>query len=78
VRVGQRRVAGCRASGPPKADDAEPAARRDELVAKTDVAWVLGEIPDGGQSNQQRAVRWISERPGVRHLIAENPASVHP
>lgn len=50
----------------------------DYLVKPDDHVWVLGDISSGSRDGQLRALEWIKERPGTKHLIAGNHDSCHP
>lgn len=50
----------------------------DNLVTDNDTVIVLGDISVGGSAAQRAALKWVSERPGVKHLIAGNHDGVHP
>lgn len=44
----------------------------DRMVHKDAHVWVLGDISSGGSQAQRNALRWVSERPGIKHLISGN------
>lgn len=44
----------------------------DSVVGKDDTVWVLGDISSGTKGAQYRALQWISERSGDKHLVAGN------
>lgn len=50
----------------------------DSVVKPDDQVWVLGDLTVGGTEAVARALNWISDRPGVKHLIAGNHDPVHP
>lgn len=58
--------------------DAHLAQGWDDLVDEGDQIWVLGDISAGGTSSQRKALEWLSERPGNKHLIAGNHDGCHP
>lgn len=58
--------------------DRELARRWDSVVAAADNVWVLGDVSGGGRDAQARALAWVAERPGVKHLVAGNHDGVHP
>lgn len=78
LHIGHRLVAGLRGFEDPAEHDGELARRWDARVAAADVVWLLGDISGGGRGSQQRALAWIADRPGVKHLIAGNHDSAHP
>ncbi|SEH53665.1 Calcineurin-like phosphoesterase superfamily protein [Mycolicibacterium rutilum] len=78
LHIGHRLIAGLRGFDDSDDHDAELARRWDNDVSAGDTVWVLGDISAGGRGGQRRALEWLSERPGVKHLIAGNHDSVHP
>lgn len=58
--------------------DAMLAHRWDENVRPDDQVWVLGDLTLGGTEAVAHGLNWISDRPGVKHLIAGNHDPVHP
>ena len=78
LHIGHRLMAEKRGFVDPGEHDAELARRWDAVVSESDVVWVLGDVSAGGRRSQRRAVAWIAERPGVKHLIAGNHDAVHP
>lgn len=58
--------------------DAVLAFRWDAVVKPDDVVWVLGDISVGGKGAQLKALEWIKQRPGIKHLISGNHDSCHP
>ncbi len=78
LHIGHSLVAGLRGFEDPAEHDAELARRWDARVAAADTVWLLGDISGGGRGSQQRALAWIADRPGVKHLIAGNHDSAHP
>lgn len=50
----------------------------DATVKPDDTVWVLGDISAGGSAAQARALSWITERPGWKHLITGNHDGCHP
>ena len=43
-----------------------------------DQVWVLGDISAGGSKSQMKALAWLMQRPGTKHLIIGNHDGVHP
>ncbi|TXH08431.1 MAG: hypothetical protein E6R04_10745 [Spirochaetes bacterium] len=78
LHIGHRLVAELRGFTDPAEHDGELAARWDGLVADADVVWVLGDISGGGPRSQARALEWVAQRPGIKHLVAGNHDGVHP
>lgn len=83
LHIGHRLVAGLRGfttagESDPVAHDAALAENWDLAINRDDQVWVLGDISAGGQSSQANALQWISQRPGVKHLITGNHDGVHP
>lgn len=78
LHVGHDLVATLRGFDETTDHDLELSRRWDALIAETDVVWVLGDISGGGRSSQQRALQWVAQRPGIKHLIAGNHDGVHP
>jgi calcineurin-like phosphoesterase family protein len=50
----------------------------DNMVAKDDIVWVLGDISSGADKGQREAIEWFAARPGRKRLIAGNHDSAHP
>lgn len=48
------------------------------LVHPTDQIWVLGDVSCGGKTAMNNALQWVSERPGIKHLISGNHDACHP
>lgn len=61
-----------------EAHDAELAYRWDATVRPEDDVWVLGDVCVGGSALTKRALAWIGQRPGVKHLVPGNHCRVHP
>jgi calcineurin-like phosphoesterase family protein len=78
LHIGHRMVSQLRGFDNPAEHDAELAHRWDALVRPGEQVWVLGDISVGGKANETRALDWIAQRPGVKHLIAGNHDSCHP
>lgn len=78
LHIGHRHVAGLRGFDDPAEHDAALADNWDRLVRPDNQVWVLGDISVGGKTNEMRALEWIAQRPGVKHLIAGNHDSCHP
>lgn len=57
--------------------DAELARRWDAVVRPTDQVWVLGDVV-GRRGHETRGLEWISERPGIKHLVSGNHDDTHP
>lgn len=45
---------------------------------RNDQVWVLGDISGGGSKSQERALAWLIQRPGTKHLICGNHDGCHP
>lgn len=54
------------------------AANWDTTVRKDDHVWIVGDISSGSSSAQTNALLWLSERPGIKHLIYGNHDGPHP
>lgn len=54
------------------------AAAWDGLVGPKDQVWVLGDISAGGTAAQERALIWLTQRPGEKHLVSGNHDGCHP
>ena len=78
LHIGHRLVAGLRGFDESESHDAQLARRWDHAMSGGDTVWVLGDISAGGRGGQRRALDWLAQRPGVRHLIAGNHDGVHP
>lgn len=50
----------------------------DAVVRPDDQVWVLGDISAGGKAAETNALRWLTQRPGWKHLVAGNHDSCHP
>jgi len=61
-----------------EAHDRALAAHWDALVRPDDQIWVLGDISIGSGTAERRALAWLAERPGSKHLIAGNHDPCHP
>lgn len=80
LHIGHRVVAAHRGYGYLNSDspvgisahDAHLAMNWDAVVRPDDTVWILGDLSAGGSNAQRNALKWISERPGVKHLIAGN------
>ncbi len=48
------------------------AANWDAVVQPDDHVWVLGDLSMGGTEAVARALNWVGDRPGVKHLITGN------
>lgn len=72
LHVSHRMVAQLRGFDDPGAHDAALAENWDARVRPDDQVWVLGDISVGGKANEMRALEWIAQRPGVKHLVAGN------
>lgn len=79
LHLGHRLVAGLRGFGEDTAaHDKALANNWDKRVAPIDTIWVLGDISGGGLGSQRRALAWIKNRPGTKHLVVGNHDGVHP
>lgn len=78
LHIGHRLIADKRGFPTADAHDTELAHRWDTSVANEDTIWVLGDISAGGHTGQANALRWLTDRPGTKHLIAGNHDRVHP
>ncbi|MFF0498476.1 metallophosphoesterase family protein [Nocardia aobensis] len=78
LHIGHGNIAVARGFESAEEHDAELARRWDSAVRPRDEVWVLGDISMNGKRNVERALQWISERPGTKHLVAGNHDSCHP
>lgn len=78
LHLGHRLVAENRGFTDTTDHDGELARRWDRAVGSSDTVWVLGDISGGGRGSQLRALEWLTERPGSKHLIVGNHDGVHP
>ncbi|WP_226863354.1 metallophosphoesterase [Mycolicibacterium baixiangningiae] len=78
LHLGHTLVSGVRGFDTTEAHDDELALRWDARIRPLDGVWVLGDISGGGRGSQRRALEWLAERPGSKHLIAGNHDGVHP
>lgn len=78
LHIGHRLIANLRGFTTTEAHDMELAHRWDSTVGAEDTVWVLGDISAGGRAGQANALAWISQRPGIKHLVAGNHDRVHP
>ena len=80
LHIGLRLVSGYRGFGEEDVDyhDATLARRWDSVVGDDDHIWVLGDLSAGGLSSQRRALDWVSDRTGIKHLITGNHDGPHP
>ena len=72
------KVAAMRGFSTTDAHDAELAYRWDATVRPEDDVWVTGDLCVGGSAATKRALEWVSQRPGVKHLVPGNHCRVHP
>lgn len=77
LHLGHRLVAEDRGYTDTEEHDAALAAVWDRTVGLFDTVWVLGDVTVGGTAKTGRALRWIGQRPGRKHLIAGNHDRVH-
>lgn len=54
------------------AHDAWLAEQWDSVVQPSDTVWLLGDLCLGSTGTTERALKWVSERPGEKILIAGN------
>ena len=54
------------------------AANWDNHVQPDDHVWILGDLALGGTEATARALNWITDRPGQKHLIPGNHDPIHP
>lgn len=78
LHIGHKNIALARGFDAADVHDAFLALKWDSAVRHRDEVWVLGDISMNGKRNVERALQWISERPGTKHLIAGNHDSCHP
>jgi calcineurin-like phosphoesterase family protein len=78
MHIGHGTVAKLRGYDLPGDHDDCLAQNWDRAVRPNDQVWVLGDISSGAGSAQHNALRWVSERPGIKHLIAGNHDGVAP
>lgn len=50
----------------------------DSVVGPKDQVWILGDISSGSSLAQHRALDWLAQRPGFKHLIPGNHDGCHP
>lgn len=73
LHIGHRFVSELRGFVDPGIHDYVLAQRWDDTVTdKNDHVWVLGDISVGGKAAQRKALEWVSERRGVKHLVLGN------
>lgn len=78
LHIGHKLVAEIRGFSTTADHDNTLARNWDDVVSAEDIVWVLGDISAGGSAGQQTALRWIAERPGVKHLVSGNHDGCHP
>lgn len=78
LHVGHRMVAELRGFDDPVEHDAALADNWDAIVDKRDSVWILGDLCLQGTGVTNRALQWVSERPGTKHFVAGNHDSCHP
>lgn len=78
LHIGHRWAAGVRFPRKkeiPQAHDDYLAEQWDKRVKRDDVVWVLGDL--SMESGAKRAIEWVRERPGTKHLIFGNHDTCH-
>lgn len=75
---GEEFVCGLLAKDAVEYHDAYLGEHWDLVVKESDQVWVLGDISSGTKTGQLKALEWIKERPGQKHLICGNHDSCHP
>jgi len=78
LHLGHRMVAESRGYTTTTEHDDAIAAEWDKTVHEGDHVWLLGDLTLGGQQKVHDALYWVSERPGVKHLISGNHDQTHP
>ncbi|MFE7797000.1 metallophosphoesterase [Nocardia sp. NPDC057440] len=81
LHIGHATVATTRGFDDVSRHDEVLAIHWDAAVRPGDQVWVLGDIcmsSRGRSDAEDRALEWISERPGIKHLIAGNHDGCHP
>ena len=78
IHVGHAKVAELRGFPDTDSHDQALAQRWDAVIRPADQVWVLGDISGGHGFSEDKALFWISQRPGIKHLIAGNHDGVHP
>lgn len=78
IHIGHRHVAATRGFDDPADHDAVLAANWERFIGAGDVVWVLGDLSVGGKRQELAALEWISQRPGVKHLVSGNHDNTHP
>lgn len=78
LHIGHKLVSGLRGFETPLDHDQQLAANWDSLVRPGDQVWILGDISVGSKDGQERALDWVSDRVGAKHLISGNHDSTHP
>lgn len=78
LHIGHLRIATLRNFSGTNVHDATLAHNWDTTVAPEDSVWVLGDISAGGGEAQTRALEWLSNRPGTKHLVPGNHDGIHP
>ncbi len=77
LHISHRLVSGLRGFEDVAAHDAQLAANWDKVIRPVDQVWVLGDVC-GTRGTEATALEWVSQRPGIKHLIAGNHDSCHP
>lgn len=75
VHIGHRLVSGLRGFENTDDHDRTLGERWDEMVTEQDTVYVLGDISINGGD---RALDWIMDRRGTKHLVSGNHDPVHP
>ena len=77
LHISHRFVAGLRGFDDVEAHDAQLAANWDKVIRPVDQVWMLGDVC-GTRGTEAAALEWVSQRPGIKHLIAGNHDGCHP
>lgn len=75
LHIGHRLVAGTRGFDAADEHDAALAAEWRSRVRHSDHVWVLGDL---AVSSPARALGWIADLPGIKHLVSGNHDKCHP
>jgi calcineurin-like phosphoesterase family protein len=82
LHIGHNFVAGLRGFSSTDDHDDALALNWDRVVNpngdRGDQVWVLGDLSVGGDKAQKRALAWMMQRPGRKHLIVGNHDGAHP
>jgi calcineurin-like phosphoesterase family protein len=77
LHVSHRLVSELRGFDTTAGHDAALAANWDRVVRPEDQVWVLGDVT-GTRGAEAAGLEWVSQRPGIKHLIAGNHDASHP